>query len=68
MAVLDGAVREVGKRKVIGRGRGVMTELVQQVGTGGGRHAAHAVRRKTLQLWRRRAAVTDRAEERTAYI
>lgn len=63
VAVLGGAVREV-----VSRGGCVVTELVQQVGAGGGRHAAHAFWGKPLQLGRRRAAVTDRVEERTAHV
>lgn len=61
-AVLGGAGREV-----VGRAGCVMMDLMQQVRAGGRRHVAHAVRRKALQLGRRRAAVTDRAQERTAH-
>lgn len=66
--MLGGAGREVREREVIGRGGCVVMELVKQVGAGGRRHAVHAVRRKALQFVRRRAAVTDRAQERPAHI
>lgn len=68
MALLRGAVREVGECEVIGRGRCVMVELMQQVRTGGRRHVTHTIWRETLQFRMRRAAVTDRAEERPTHI